>query len=65
MTCESGQGQESEACTGAGERLTSNELAALIIDALLRPGIVEAEDVDRAIEIATEEINVRKALGDY
>ncbi len=65
MNRDSEQRPKSDACNGTGERLTSNELAALIVDSLLRPGIVKAEHVDRAIEIATEEINVRKALGDY
>lgn len=45
--------------------LSSEDLAALVVDALLRADIVNAKDVDRAIEIAIEEINVRKILGDY
>lgn len=47
------------------ERLSSGELAVLVIDALLRASIVKADDVERALRIATEEIEVRKALGDY
>jgi hypothetical protein len=47
------------------EKLTSESLAALIIDALVDAGIVKIEDTDRSIEIATEEIDVRKAAGDY
>lgn len=47
------------------ERLPSEELAALIVDALLRAEIVRADDVQRAIAIATEEIKVRKIMGDY
>jgi hypothetical protein len=46
-------------------RLSSEDLAALIVDALLRAGILRKEDVDRAIEVATEEIDVRKAMRDY
>ncbi|MEX2499799.1 MAG: hypothetical protein WD397_13100 [Wenzhouxiangellaceae bacterium] len=47
------------------DKLSSEDLAALVVDALLRADIVNAEDVERAIEIAVEEINVRKILGDY
>ena len=46
-------------------RLRSESLAALVVDALVDASIVKQEDVERAIEIATEEIEVRKALGDY
>ena len=47
------------------DRLKSGELAELIIDALLRAEILSLDDVARGIEIAKEEIEVRKALGDY
>jgi hypothetical protein len=47
------------------EKVSSEELAALIVDALLCASIVKQEDVQRAIKIATEEIEVRKAFGDY
>jgi hypothetical protein len=46
-------------------KLTSESLAALIVDALVDARIVQREDFERAIEIATEEINARKAAGDY
>lgn len=46
-------------------KLTSESLAILIVDALVDAGIIPKEDVERSIEIATEEINVRKAAGDY
>jgi len=46
-------------------KLTSEALAALIVDALLQAGIVACENLDEAIAIATEEIDVRKAAGDY
>ena len=46
-------------------KLTSEDLAALIIDALKCAGIVDQLDVDRAIAIATEEIDARKAVNDY
>jgi hypothetical protein len=65
MNAESNKDSGLDASSGADERLASNDLAALIVDALLRPGIVKREDVDRAIAIAAEEINARKALGDY
>ena len=47
------------------ERLTSESLAALIIDALIDAKIIRREDLDRAIAIAAEEIEARKAAGDY
>lgn len=46
-------------------KLTSENLAALIIDALIDAGIIQEEDAERSVEIATEEINARKAAGDY
>jgi len=51
--------------SNADNRLNSVDLAALIVDALLCAEIVQADAVKRAIEIATEEIEARKALGDY
>lgn len=45
--------------------MTTEELAALIVDALLLAGVIRQEDVDRAIRIAMEEIDVRRVLGDY
>jgi hypothetical protein len=47
------------------EKLTSETLAALIIDALVDAGIIKKEDIERSIEIAAEEINARKTAGDY
>lgn len=46
-------------------KLTSEQLAGLIVDALLQAGIVGDSHVRRAIEIAAEEIEARKAVGDY
>lgn len=45
--------------------MPSEDLAAIIVDALVRANIVDERDVGRALKIATEEIDVRKALGDY
>ena len=46
-------------------RLASEDLAGLIVDALLRGGVVQVADVPRAVVIATEEIEARKGVGDY
>lgn len=46
----------------AGEKLSSEDLAAIIIDALLRAGIVKGDEVERATKIASEEIGARSAL---
>jgi hypothetical protein len=51
--------------SASADKLGSEDLAALIVDALLRANVVKEEDVARAVEIATEEIEVRKSLGDY
>ena len=46
-------------------RISSEDLAAIIIDALLDVGIVKKTDVQRALEIAMDKIDGRKELGDY
>jgi hypothetical protein len=43
--------------------VTSKELAALIVDALLRASLLNEKDVARAVAIATEEIEVQKVGG--
>jgi hypothetical protein len=45
--------------------LESKDLAELIIDALVDAHLLSKLDFDKAVEIATEEIDVRKAMGDY
>jgi hypothetical protein len=45
--------------------MTSAALAELIVDALIVAKLVAEEESDRAIAIAAEEIEVRKAMGDY
>lgn len=49
----------------SADKLSSEDLAALIIDALRQAEIVKDQDVARALEITAEEIEVRKSLGDY
>jgi len=46
-------------------KLLSVTLAALIVDALIDEKIISKEDLDKSIEIVANEINIRKALGDY
>ena len=46
-------------------RLTSESLAALIVDALVDAKILQKADTEKAIAIVTEEINARKAARDY
>jgi hypothetical protein len=48
-----------------GRAITSEELANLIIDALVDAGLVAKDRINEAVEIATVEIDVRKAAGDY
>ena len=48
-----------------GKRLSSEDLAGLIVDALLRADMLTQDQVDRAVRIVSEEIEVRSVLGDY
>jgi hypothetical protein len=43
----------------------SASVAGLAVDALADSGIVDKEDVQRAADIAAEEIWIRLTLGDY
>lgn len=47
------------------QKLSSEGLAALVVDALIDDGLVERTDFGRALTVVKEEIEVRKALGDY
>lgn len=50
--------------TNQGDRMSSERLAVLIIDALVDAGLVKKEDIDRAVAVAAEEIEVRRTLSD-
>ena len=50
---------------GNSNRLTSEELADLILDALIVGGVLRKVDFKRARLITCEEIDARKAVGDY
>jgi hypothetical protein len=55
-----------DAPRGSSDRTLSSEtLAALIVDALVEAGIIAEARFDEAIAVAAEEIKARKALGDY
>jgi hypothetical protein len=47
------------------KKIPSENLAALIVDALHHAHLIKDADIERAIAIAKEEIDVRKSLGDY
>ena len=47
------------------DTLTSEILASLVVDALLRAGVVRQEHVELALEVVTEEIHVRHSLGEF
>jgi hypothetical protein len=47
------------------KKISSEGLAALIVDALIDAGFVRKEDFESAVRVTTEEINARKALQDY
>lgn len=46
-------------------KLSSEDLAALIIDALIEAKIIQKEHLELAIQITTQEIEIRKAMQDY
>lgn len=45
--------------------LSSETLAALIVDSLVDAGLVARPDFDRATTIAAEKIEIRKIMRDY
>ena len=49
----------------AHESISSESLAALIVDALIDAGLIGKSATELATTIAAEEIEVRKAGGDY
>lgn len=51
--------------SGLASPLESSDLATLIVDALLRAGVLSESEAAVALEIATGELEARKAVGDY
>lgn len=45
--------------------LTSRQLAELIIESLIRAGFLSKSAFDQAVAVCEEEIDARKAVGDY
>ena len=43
----------------------NHQVAVLAVDELVDHGIVAKEDVERAIEVAAQEIWIRLTIGDY
>ena len=43
----------------------SDDVASLVADALVDASVLNAQEFEKAVEIISEEINVRLALGDY
>lgn len=60
-----GVGQGRKELMAEADRLSSADLAALVVDALFRADLLRKDDVQRALEITTEEIEIRKIFGDY
>jgi len=44
--------------------MPSEELAAIVVDALKDAGLIQSADIERAIAIVSEESDVRRVLGD-
>jgi hypothetical protein len=51
--------------THARDQLSSNDLAALIVEALIDGQVVPKEEFGHAVQITANKIELRKALGDY
>jgi len=47
------------------KRLSSEDLASLVVDALCDAGFIAKADLPAAITVAATEIQARKSLGDY
>lgn len=47
------------------QKLTSEQLAALIVDALIDAGLVSKPNFEKAVSVTAEEIDARKAVDDY
>ena len=50
---------------GNGQKLTSEELAALIADSLIQAGLIATEQLEGAIAVIALELDARKGVGDY
>ena len=46
-------------------KLTSEDLAVLIVDGLMEAKLIDEGDFDEAVKVATLEIDIRKTAGDY
>lgn len=57
--------QPSDPANTHERRLSSEDLAALIVDRLVDEGLIAAHEFEQAVQYAAEEIDVRKAAGDY
>jgi hypothetical protein len=51
--------------SGGAEKLSSDDLGGLVVDALRIGGLIKNADVKRAIAIVTEKLDARKGMGDY
>lgn len=48
-----------------GNKLSSEDFAVLVVDALVDAQIISKAECQRAVEIVSIEINARKGIGDY
>ena len=46
-------------------KISSEDLAALICDALIDANVIKLDNLSKAVEITAKEIDVRKSLKDY
>jgi hypothetical protein len=60
------QGQpENDDNSATTRRISSETLALFIVDALIDADLVSKDNLQKALKITIEEIDVRKACGDY
>ena len=57
--------QGSGAQMANGQPLSSEDLAVLIVDALVDADLIPRSAFEAAVAVAAQEIEVRKAMGDY
>lgn len=59
-----GEPPEDRPASARDGKLSSESLAALIVDALIDAGVLDKRHLALSVAVASEEIEARKALGD-
>jgi hypothetical protein len=46
-------------------QITTRQCAYFIVDGLITEHLINAADLERAVNVVVDELNVRRAIGDY